>query len=329
MAERRAALLGVGRYTPTRVMTNSELEQLVDTSNEWIIERTGIEERHIADPSEAASDLAVNAALLAMEMANVKAGELDLIICATVTADTLFPSAACLVQARLGASKAAAFDVSAGCTGFLYGLHLARHLVESGAHQRVLLVGVEVLSRILDWTDRSTCVLLGDGAGAVVVGAAQRPDQGVLASRIESDGNKADLLKLPGGGSRHPASEETLREGMHYFKMNGRETFKNATRLMGDSVQQVLAAAGLGLGDVDLLIPHQANLRIITALAKSLEVPMEKVFTNVQRYGNTSSASIPIALSEAVDAGLIQPGMVILMAAFGAGLTWGSTVLRW
>lgn len=329
MAERRAALLGVGRYTPTRVMTNSELEQLVDTSNEWIIERTGIEERHIADPSEAASDLAVNAALLAMEMADVKAGELDLIICATVTADTLFPSAACLVQARLGASKAAAFDVSAGCTGFLYGLHLARHLVESGAHQRVLLVGVEVLSRILDWTDRSTCVLLGDGAGAVVVGAAQRPDQGILASRIESDGNKGDLLKLPGGGSRHPASEETLREGMHYFKMNGRETFKNATRLMGDSVQQVLAAAGLGLGDVDLLIPHQANLRIITALAKSLEVPMEKVFTNVQRYGNTSSASIPIALSEAVDAGLIQPGMVILMAAFGAGLTWGSTVLRW
>lgn len=329
MAEPRAALLGVGRYTPTRVMTNRELEQLVDTSNEWIIERTGIEERRIADPSEAASDLAVKAALQAMEMAHVTAEELDLIICATVTADTIFPSAACLVQAKLGATKAAAFDVSAGCTGFLYGVHLARHLIESGAHQRVLLVGVEVLSRILDWTDRSTCVLLGDGAGAVVVGAPKRPGQGILSSRIESDGNKGDLLKLPGGGSQHPASEETLREGMHYFKMNGRETFKNATRLMGDSAQQALVAAGLGLDDIDLLIPHQANLRIITALAKSLEVPMEKVFTNVQRYGNTSSASIPIALSEAMDGGLIKPGMAILMVAFGAGLTWGSTVLRW
>lgn len=322
-------MLGVGRYTPERVLTNRELEQMVETSNEWIVERTGIEERHIAAPDEAASDLALIASRRAMEKAGIGVGEIDLIICATVTADTIFPSAACRLQAALGATRAAAFDVSAGCTGFVYGLHLAQHLVQAGAHRRILLVGVEVLSRILDWTDRATCVLLGDGAGAVIVGEATRPDQGVLATRIESDGNKGELLHLPAGGSRHPACEETLRAGMHYFKMNGRETFKNATRLMGDSALQVLAEAGVGLGDVDLLVPHQANLRIITALAKSLEVPMEKVFTNVQRYGNTSSASIPIALSEADDMGRLQSGMTVLMVAFGAGLTWGSALLRW
>ncbi len=324
----RAAILGIGAYAPQRVMTNLELERLVDTSNEWILERTGIEERHIAAPEEAGSDLALKAARDALAMAGVSPGELDLIVCATVTGDMPFPSTACYLQEKIGAPQAAAFDIGAGCTGFLYGLHLVQHLIRAGAHRKVLLVGVEVLSRVLDWTDRSTCVLLGDAAGAAVLGVAQ-DQSGILATNIAADGQKGELLHLPAGGSLHPASHETVDAGMHYFKMNGRETFKHATRNMGEIAQQTLRDAGLGLGDVDLLVPHQANLRIITYLAKALEVPMEKVFTNVQRYGNTSSASIPLALTEAYGAGRVQKGQVILLVAFGAGLTWGSAALRW
>ncbi len=328
MAMPHAAILGIGAYAPSRVMTNAELEQKVDTSNEWIIERTGIEERHIAAPDEAASDLALKAARDAMAMAGVTPQDLDLIVCATVTGDTPFPSTACWLQSKLGAPQAAAFDIAAGCTGFLYGIHVVQNLIRSGAYKKVLLVGVEVLSRVLDWTDRSTCVLLGDAAGAAILGAAV-DESGILASNIAADGDKGELLHLPAGGSRHPASHETVDGRLHYFKMNGRETFKHATRNMGEIAQKTLRDAGLGLGDVDLLVPHQANLRIITYLAKALDVPMEKVFTNVQRYGNTSSASIPLALTEAYKAGRVQKGQVILMVAFGAGLTWGATALRW
>jgi 3-oxoacyl-[acyl-carrier-protein] synthase-3 len=328
MAMPHAAILGIGAYAPSRVMTNAELEQMVDTSNEWIVERTGIEERHIAAPDEAASDLAFKAARDAMEMAGVTPQELDLIVCATVTGDTPFPSTACWLQAKLGAPQAAAFDIAAGCTGFLYGIHLVQNLIRSGAYKKVLLIGVEVLSRVLDWTDRSTCVLLGDAAGAAVLGPST-DDSRILASNIAADGDKGELLHLPGGGSRHPASHDTVDGRLHYFKMNGRETFKHATRNMGDIAQKTLADAGLDLGDVDLLVPHQANLRIITYVAKQLDVPMEKVFTNVQRYGNTSSASIPLALTEAYKAGRIQKGQVILMVAFGAGLTWGAAAIRW
>ena len=324
-----AAILGIGAYAPERVMTNPELEKMVDTSNEWIIERTGIEERHIAAPDEAGSDLAVKAALDAMAMAGITARDLDLIICATVTGDMPFPSTACYVQAKLGAPQAAAFDVAAGCTGFLYGMHVAQHLIRAGAHRRVLLIGVEVLSRVLDWTDRSTCVLLGDAAGAAILGLAEDGRQGILATNIAADGWKGELLHMPAGGSLHPASHETVDNGMHYFKMNGRETFKHATRNMEEIAMQTLRDAELGLADVDLLVPHQANLRIITYLAKQLEVPMEKVFTNVQRYGNTSSASIPLALTEAYKSGRVHDGQVILMVAFGAGLTWGAAALRW
>ena len=324
-----AAILGIGAYAPERVMTNPELEKVVDTSNEWIIERTGIEERHIAAPDEAGSDLAVKAALDAMAMAGITARDLDLIICATVTGDMPFPSTACYVQAKLGAPQAAAFDVAAGCTGFLYGMHVAQHLIRAGAHRRVLLIGVEVLSRVLDWTDRSTCVLLGDAAGAAILGLAEDGRQGILATNIAADGWKGELLHMPAGGSLHPASHETVDNGMHYFKMNGRETFKHATRNMEEIAMQTLRDAELGLADVDLLVPHQANLRIISYVAKQLELPMEKVFTNVQRYGNTSSASIPLALTEAHRAGRVKEGQAILMVAFGAGLTWGAAALRW
>jgi 3-oxoacyl-[acyl-carrier-protein] synthase-3 len=324
-----AAILGIGAYAPERVMTNAELERMVDTSNEWIIERTGIEQRHVAAESEAASDLAVKAARDALEMANTRPEELDLIVCATVTGDMPFPSTACYVQAKLGAPQAAAFDVGAGCTGFLYGMHVVQHLIRAGAHRRVLLIGVEVLSRVLDWTDRATCVLLGDAAGAAVLGPAPGPGRGILATNIAADGWKGELLHLPAGGSLHPASHETIDAGMHYFKMNGRETFKHATRNMEEIAGKTLQDAGLSLGDVDLLVPHQANLRIISYVAKQLELPMEKVFTNVQRYGNTSSASIPLALTEAHRAGRVKEGQAILMVAFGAGLTWGAAALRW
>ncbi len=324
-----ARILGIGAYSPERVLTNHDLEKMVDTSDAWILERTGISERHIAAEDEASSDLATQAGRRAIADAGVSPDDIDLVICASVTGDMPFPATACLVQANLGLKKAAAFDIAAGCTGFLYGLNLVQGLIRGGAYRRVLLIGGEVLSRTLDWTDRSTCVLLGDSAGAVVLGPAEGSDSGILATRVASDGTKADLLYIPGGGSRNPASHRTVDERMHYFKMNGRETFKHATRNMAAIAKQVLEESGLSLDDVDLLVPHQANLRIITYIAEQLGMPMEKVYTNVQRYGNTSSASIPLALTEARQNGRLKPGDVVLTVAFGAGLTWGATLLRW
>ncbi len=329
MEATRARILGIGAYSPEKVLTNHDLEKMVDTSDDWIIERTGISERHIAADDEASSDLATQAGRRAIADAGLEPKDIDLLICASVTGDMPFPATACFVQANLGLKNAAALDIAAGCTGFLYGLNLIQGLIRAGSYKRVLLIGGEVLSRTLDWTDRATCVLLGDSAGAVVLGPAEGSDHGILATRIASDGTKADLLYIPGGGSRNPASHRTVDERMHYFKMNGRETFKHATRNMAAIAKQVLDDSGLGLDDIDLLVPHQANLRIITYIAEQLGVPMEKVYTNVQRYGNTSSASIPLALTEARQNGRLKPGDTVLMVAFGTGLTWGATLLRW
>ncbi len=329
MEATRARILGIGAYSPEKVLTNHDLEKMVDTSDEWIVERTGISERHIAADDEASSDLATQAGRRAIADAGLMADDIDLLICASVTGDMPFPATACFVQANLGLKNAAAFDIAAGCTGFLYGLNLAQGLIRSGAYRRILLIGGEVLSRTLDWTDRATCVLLGDSAGAVVLGPAAEDEGGILATRIASDGTKAELLYIPGGGSRNPASHQTVDDRLHYFKMNGRETFKHATRNMAAIAKQVLEDSGLGLDDVNLLVPHRANLRIITYIAEQLGVPMEKVYTNVQRYGNTSSASIPLALTEARERGKLKKGDVVLMVAFGTGLTWGATLLRW
>jgi len=329
MEAAQARILGIGAYSPEKVLTNHDLEKMVDTSDAWIVERTGISERHIAADDQASSDLATQAGQRALADAGVAPEDIDLLICASVTGDMPFPATACFVQANLGLRNAAAFDIAAGCTGFLYGLNLIQGLIRAGAYKRVLLIGGEVLSRTLDWTDRATCVLLGDSAGAVVLGPAENGESGILATRVASDGTKADLLYIPGGGSRNPASHKTVDERLHYFKMNGRETFKHATRNMAAISKQVLEDAGMTLEDVDLLVPHQANLRIITYIAEQLGVPMEKVYTNVQRYGNTSSASIPLALTEARANGRLKRGDVVLMVAFGTGLTWGATLLRW
>lgn len=325
---RRAVIAGVGTYLPERVLTNFDLEKMVDTSDEWIRTRTGIRERRIAADHEASSDLGYQAARTALEAARVDPKEVELILCATVHPDMLFPPTACLIQDRLGARRAGAFDLAAECSGFLYGVHLGRHLIESGAHRTVLVVGAEVLSRIVDYKDRSTCVLLGDGAGAVVL-RAEEGDRGVLSSVVHADGSGANLLYVPAGGSRLPASHRTVEEGLHYFRMNGPETFRYAIRYMTEATEEALAQAGLTVQDVDVFIPHQANVRIIQAVAERLGLPEEKVVVNIERYGNMSAATIPVALHEALAAGRVQPGHIVVMAAFGAGLTWAGTVLRW
>lgn len=309
-------------------MTNSDLEKIVDTSDEWIQSRTGIRERRVAPEGMVTSDLATRAAADALQDAGISADQVDMIIVANVMPDMPFPSTACFVQQKLGIRHAAAFDVIAGCTGFMYAFSLATHLIASGSHETILVIGAEVLSRILDYTDRTTCVLLGDGAGAVVM----RPvtgDEGVLAVDLGADGNLAELLMMPGGGSAHPPSHEVVDQRLPYFKMNGRETFKHATRIMADSLVKAAQKAGIALEDVDLLVPHQANIRIISSLANRLGFPMEKVAVNIDRYGNMSAASIPVAMTEAFREGRIRRGDVVGMVGFGAGLTWGSAFLRW
>ncbi|HCW51766.1 MAG TPA: 3-oxoacyl-ACP synthase [Clostridiales bacterium] len=323
-----AGILGLGSATGDRILTNGDLERLVDTSDEWIVERTGISERRVLGPGKATSDLAWEAARKALETSGVCAAELDLIVVATVTPDMPFPATACLLQDRLGARKAAAFDLEAACSGFLYGLVIASQFIRLGTYRYVLVIGAETLSRITDWTDRSTCVLFGDGAGAAVLGPVGTR-AGVLGWSLGADGSGADLLKMPAGGSRMPASTETVARRLHYIRMNGREVFKRAVTLMQDAGMMALRNAGLDAGQVDLLIPHQANLRIIEALRKKLRMPREKVFWNLDRYGNMSSASVPVALEEALQAGRVRPGDVLLMVAFGAGLTWGAVVMRW
>lgn len=324
----RARVTGTGAYLPERRLTNQELERTVETSDRWIVERTGIRERRIAAPEEATSDLAAAAGRQALEAAGVPASSVDLIIVATATPDMLFPSTACLVQERLGAKQAFAFDLSAACTGFLYALAVADQYIRAGTYRTVLVIGAEVLSRMVDWTDRTTCILFGDGAGAAVL-QADRGRHGILSTHLHSDGALWDLIHIPGGGSRRPPSAETLADRMNFVKMKGSETFRVAVRALEEVAREALAANNLSTDQLALIVPHQANLRILQAVAERLAVPAEKVMINVDRYGNTSAASIPIALDEAVRGGRVKTDDLLLLEAFGAGLTWGAAVVRW
>ncbi|MBB6735530.1 ketoacyl-ACP synthase III [Cohnella sp. CBP 2801] len=321
-------VLGSGKYSPERRLTNQELETMVETNDEWIVTRTGIRERRIATPEQATSDLAYEAAVRALAAAGITADQLDLIIVSTVTPDMFFPSTACIVQEKLGAKNAAAFDLSAACTGFIYGLANASGLIATGMYRYALVIGAETLSRITDYTDRNTCILFGDGAGAVVLG--QVPEgRGFRSFKLGADGGGSELLALRAGGSRLPASETTVAEKQHFLYMNGRDVFKFAVRIMGSAAEEALELAGMGKEDIDLLIPHQANIRIIQSALERLELPEEKCMINVDRYGNMSAASIPVALAEAVEEGRVKEGDRLLMVGFGGGLTWGASMLVW
>jgi 3-oxoacyl-[acyl-carrier-protein] synthase III len=323
----RVSITGLGSYVPSRVLTNGELAQLVDTSDEWIVERTGIRERRIAAPEEALSDLALPAAEQALDASGVRAEDVDLLIVATVTPDMAFPSTGALLADRLGAKDAAAYDLSAGCTGFMYAIAQAHGMVAAGLAHKALVVGGDVLSKIMNWSDRTTCILFGDGAGAVVL---ERVDEGgFLGFELGADGAGGVDLLLPAGGSRMPASPETVGNGGHYVQMNGREVFKFATRVLVSSAEAVLAECGAGVADVDVYVPHQANVRIIDHATKKLGIDPERVVVNVDRFGNTSSGSIPLALADAQADGRLREGELVLMTGMGAGLTWGSSLLEW
>ena len=322
-----SAITGWGMHVPEQVLTNADLERMVETSDEWITTRTGIKERHIVRPDESAFDLALPAARQALERAGIEGKDLDLIIVATVSYDYRFPSTANLLQHALGA-QCGAFDMQAACTGFLYAMSTAHQFIANGAAKHTLVIGVEVLSKVIDYTDRGTCVLFGDGAGAVVLSASEQPG-GLLGYTLGSDGANPELLYIPTGGSKEPITEETLREGRQFVKMNGSEVFKFATRVMGTAMEEALAHAGMTTQDMDLFIPHQANLRIIESASRRLDLPPEKVFVNIQKYGNTSAAAVPIALCEAIDQGRVYPGAHLGMVAFGAGLTWAAAVVKW
>ncbi|MBA3611348.1 MAG: ketoacyl-ACP synthase III [Nitrospirales bacterium] len=322
-----SVILGTGAYVPKRVLTNADLERMVDTSDTWIIERTGIRERRVVEPGQACSDLAVEAAQRALIAADVAASEIDLILLATCTGDSPLPSTACLIQHRLGATRAAACDISAACCGFIYALAIADAYVKNGM-RHVLVIGSEVMSAITDWTDRNTCVLFGDGAGAVVVGQGTE-GSGILSTHLHANGGLSDMIQVPGGGSREPASKEVLEEKRCFIKMKGNETFKIAVKSMEEATKEALDANKLKMDDVDLFIPHQANMRILNAVGQRLGLAREKLMINLDRFGNTSAASIPLALDQAVQEGRIHKGSVVLLAAFGAGLTWASTVVRW
>ncbi|HHB90596.1 MAG TPA: ketoacyl-ACP synthase III [Anaerolineae bacterium] len=326
---RHAHIVGWGKAVPERVVTNDELAQIVDTSDEWIRTRTGIRQRHIAvDPAETTATLGAKAARAALEVANLPSTKVDMIICATSSPEHIFPATACIIQDLIGATNAGAFDLSAACSGFVYALGMAKGLIVSGQAENVLVVGAETLSRIVDWSDRNTCVLFGDGAGAVLVQARSVPG-GILSTEMGCDGSGAELLTLPAGGSKLPATLETVASGQHFIKMNGRAVFRFATRVMADATRKVLDRAGLSVDDVDLVIPHQANQRIIQASMRQLGLSEDKVFVNLQNYGNTSTASIPIALTEAIEQGRIQPGDTLVMVGFGAGLTWAGAAITW
>jgi len=325
---RYAHIVGWGKYAPPNVVTNSDLAQKINTTDEWIRERTGIAERHIATEKESTAMMAINAARAAIESANVSSLEIDLVIVATATPEYQFPATACLVQSAIGAERAGAFDLEAGCSGFVYALSAAAGMIRGGMYNTILVVGAETLSRIVDWNDRATCVLFGDGAGAVVLRGSDQPG-GVMASVLGSDGSGGELLIVPGGGARHPAGPETVLSKMHYVRMNGREVYRFATRVMVEASQIVVERAGWSLDQIDLFIPHQANGRIIESAAKALKLAPERFFVNLQNYGNTSAASIPIALCEAIDAGKVEPGDHLVLVGFGAGLTWAASAIQW
>lgn len=324
----RAVIAGTGASLPERILTNQELERMVDTSDEWITTRTGIKERRVAAEGDGLSRYATEASRRALEMAGEDPAALDLIICATVTPDMPIPSTACFIQEILGAKRAAGFDMQAGCSGFIYGLAVAEQFIATGTYERILVIGAELLTKYLNWKDRATCVIFADGAGAVVLRRGEGPG-GVLATTLRSDGSMADFICMPGGGALRPPTRETVDEGLHYIRMKGNETFKIAVRSLEEVSREVLAAAGLEPSQVDLFIPHQANRRIIDAVGSRLGLGPEQVFVNIDRVGNTSAASIPIALDEAVRQGRVEPGQTLLFAAFGAGLTWGAALIRW
>ncbi len=324
----RAKITATGAFLPDKILTNHDLEKMVDTSDRWIQERTGIKERRIASNGQTVSQLAFEASKIAIERAGIDPETLDLILVATITGDMPVPASACFLQYHLGAKNAAAFDINAACSGFLYGLSIADSYIRAGSSKRILLVGSEVLSRFTDWKDRNTCVLFGDGAGAVIIEASEG-NSGIFSVDIYSDGSMADLLYLPGGGSKHPPSGETVKSGLHYLKMKGNETFKVAVRTLERLVIDTLEKNNIRSSDIALLIPHQANLRIIAATASRLGLPMDRVMMNLDRYGNTSAASIPIALDEAVQRGRVKGDDYVLLEAFGGGLTWSSALIKW
>jgi 3-oxoacyl-[acyl-carrier-protein] synthase-3 len=323
-----ARITGTGSYAPKKVITNHDLEKLVDTSDEWITERTGIKERRIAEQGQCTSDLAYEAARKALKAAALPAEELDLIIVATMTPDKILPSLGCMVQEKLGAKKAVAFDVYAACSGFIYGMSMADAYIRSETYRNVLLIGAEILSRFVDWEDRTTCILFGDGAGAAVL-QRHAGKRGILSTHLHSDGGLGELIHVPGGGALHPASHDTIRKRMHFIKMKGNETFKSAVRSLEGVVQEALEHNKVKPEEIDFLVPHQANLRIIQAMAQRLNMPMEKVVLTLPKFGNTSAASIPMALDEAVRDGRIRDNHLLLFEAFGGGLTWASALVRW
>nr|WP_090723804.1 beta-ketoacyl-ACP synthase III [Paenibacillus sp. PDC88] len=325
---RPVGVIGTGKYVPEKILTNHDMEKMMDTNDEWIVSRTGIRERHIAAPEEATSDLAYEAAKTAAASAGISPSDIELIIVATITPDSAFPSTACILQDKLGAKGAAAFDLSAACSGFVYGLATATSFIQSGMYNNALVIGVDCLSRITDYTDRNTAVLFGDGAGAVILGEVPE-GRGFKSFDLGAEGAGGPLLNIQAGGSRLPASETTLANKQHYIYMNGREVFKFAVRVMGTATIDVLDKAGLTKEDVDLFIPHQANIRIIQSAMQRLELPEDKVVINVDKYANTSAASIPLALVEAAEEGRMKAGDTILMVGFGGGLTWGASVLVW
>jgi 3-oxoacyl-[acyl-carrier-protein] synthase III len=322
-------ILGTGAYAPSRILTNYDLEKIVNTSSAWITERTGIKERRIAADHETTSDMAVEAARRALAMAGTDPAALDMIIVGTISPDMQLPSCAVIVQAKLGATRAFAFDLSAACAGSLYGISIADQFIRNGKAERVLVIGAEILSRLVDWSDRNSCVLFGDAAGALVLGPTPDPSCGLISAHLHSDGNAASILSIPGGGSQHPQSEEVLAKNMHKIAMNGREIYKFAIRVLPDAMLEALAANGLKPGAIDHVICHQANARIVESVVDRLGIPREKCWLNIDRYGNTSSASLPISLDEANRAGMLKQGDLIAMMAIGAGMAWGSALLRW
>jgi len=325
---RSAKIKGMGIYLPEKILTNADLEKMVQTSDQWIITRTGIKQRRIARDDQASSDLASNAAKQALADANISADKIDLIIVATVTPDMQFPSTACLVREKIGAGNAAAFDLGAACAGFGYALVTARQFIATSTYETVLVIGVEKLSSVTDWQDRSTCILLGDGAGAAILIPAEK-NEGIISAYLGADGTMAGLLNLPGGGSRQPATHQTIDQRLHYLKMKGNELFRPAVRLMVMAAEKSLAQCGLTAKDVDWLVPHQANIRIIKAVAERLNIPLNKVHVNIDKYGNMSSASTAIALCEVAKNGKVKKGDIIVVVSFGSGLAWSSCVIRW
>jgi len=325
---RTCSIVSVGSYVPDRCMTNADLEKLVDTTDEWITTRTGIRERRIAAEDQFTSDLAAEAATKALKKANISAESIDLIIVATITPDMPFPSTACLVQQKIGATRAAAFDLEAACSGFIYALEVAQQFIMSRTYDTVLVIGAEKLSSIVDWQDRNTCVLFGDGAGAVIL--QNRPEShGLLTACMGADGGKASLLSMPGGGSRHPATAQSLQDRLHFLRMDGKETFKSAVTAMHRAAKEALTRCQIEISQIKCVIPHQANLRIMSAVADRLGAQEHQLFINVDKFGNTSAASVAIALDQAVEQGRIERGDLVLLVVFGAGLTWGAAVIEW